>query len=138
MKRCYQCDKAVTWLAPDSRCGDCTRMTSEEVRGDVCEVCDGGPGNDGPCLCGISPACRCVDCSGDHHEHDSHCAYMRETHEAQQPAAAWQAIVEACVITEAVTPDEADPRGTLHRLIDYHVALDRDQQPAAAQENSDG
>lgn len=50
---------------------------------------------------------------------------------AQQPAAAWQAIVEACVITEAVTPDAADPRGTLHRLIDYHVALDRDQQPVS-------
>lgn len=41
-------------------------------------------------------------------------------------AAAWQAIVEACVITEAVTPDVADPRGTLDRLIDYHVALDKD------------
>lgn len=30
---CYQCDKAVEWLAPDSRCGDCTRMTVEEVSG---------------------------------------------------------------------------------------------------------
>lgn len=30
---CYQCDKIVTWLAPDSRCGDCTRLTPDEVRG---------------------------------------------------------------------------------------------------------
>ena len=30
---CYQCDKPTTWLAPDSRCGDCTRYTPEEIRG---------------------------------------------------------------------------------------------------------
>lgn len=30
---CYQCGKTVTWLAPDSRCGDCTRLTPDEVRG---------------------------------------------------------------------------------------------------------
>ncbi len=30
---CYQCDKPTEWLAPDSRCGDCTRMTVEEVSG---------------------------------------------------------------------------------------------------------
>ena len=35
MKYCYQCDKATTWLAPDSRCGDCTRLTPEEVQGTV-------------------------------------------------------------------------------------------------------
>lgn len=33
MKYCYQCDKATEWLAPDSRCGDCTRLTPEEVQG---------------------------------------------------------------------------------------------------------
>lgn len=30
-KTCYQCDRPVTWLAPDSRCGDCTRLTPEEL-----------------------------------------------------------------------------------------------------------
>lgn len=30
---CYQCDKPTEWLASDSRCGDCTRMTVEEVSG---------------------------------------------------------------------------------------------------------
>ena len=35
MKYCYQCDKATTWLAPDSRCGECTRLTPEEVQGTV-------------------------------------------------------------------------------------------------------
>lgn len=30
---CYQCDKPTEWLADDSRCGDCTRMTVEEVSG---------------------------------------------------------------------------------------------------------
>lgn len=35
MKHCYQCDKATKWLAPDSRCGDCTRLTPEEVQGTV-------------------------------------------------------------------------------------------------------
>ena len=34
MKSCYQCDKEVQWLAPDSRCGDCTRLTPEQVRGE--------------------------------------------------------------------------------------------------------
>jgi len=32
---CYQCDKPTNWLAPDSRCGDCTRYTVEEIRGEV-------------------------------------------------------------------------------------------------------
>lgn len=31
---CYQCDKETNWLAPDSRCGDCTRWTPEEIRGE--------------------------------------------------------------------------------------------------------
>lgn len=33
MKECYQCGKEVQWLAPDSRCGDCTRLTPEQVQG---------------------------------------------------------------------------------------------------------
>jgi|GEM_PF-5214676 len=28
---CYQCDKPVNWLAPDSRCKDCTHLTPEEL-----------------------------------------------------------------------------------------------------------
>lgn len=32
-------------------------------------------------------ACRCVDCGGDHHVHDSHCAYMLEIHGDPQPVA---------------------------------------------------
>jgi hypothetical protein len=34
VKECYQCGKEVHWLAPDSRCGDCTRLTPEQVRGE--------------------------------------------------------------------------------------------------------
>jgi len=32
---CYECDRETKWLAPDSRCGDCTRCTPEEVTGEV-------------------------------------------------------------------------------------------------------
>lgn len=32
--RCYECGEPTTWLAPDSRCGDCTRFTPAEIRGD--------------------------------------------------------------------------------------------------------
>jgi len=28
---CYQCEKEVDWLAPDSRCGDCTGYTPDTV-----------------------------------------------------------------------------------------------------------
>lgn len=31
---CYQCGRQTTWLAPDSRCGTCTRLTADEVRGE--------------------------------------------------------------------------------------------------------
>lgn len=31
--QCYQCDTMTTWLAPDSRCGNCTRLTLEEIKG---------------------------------------------------------------------------------------------------------
>ena len=31
MTTCYQCDAPVQWLAPDSRCGDCTRYTPHEL-----------------------------------------------------------------------------------------------------------
>ena len=34
--RCYQCDEEVNWLAPDARCGNCTRLTPEEIRGEEC------------------------------------------------------------------------------------------------------
>jgi hypothetical protein len=30
---CYQCSLAVDWLAPDSRCKSCTRLTPEEISG---------------------------------------------------------------------------------------------------------
>ncbi len=33
-KICYQCDKFTGWLAPDSRCGECTRYTPEEIKGE--------------------------------------------------------------------------------------------------------
>ena len=33
-KECYQCGKKVQWLAPDSRCGECTRYTPEEITGE--------------------------------------------------------------------------------------------------------
>jgi hypothetical protein len=32
-KTCYQCEKRVNWLAPDSRCGDCTGYTPDEIQG---------------------------------------------------------------------------------------------------------
>lgn len=30
-KTCYQCEKEVAWLAPDSRCGDCTGYTPDTI-----------------------------------------------------------------------------------------------------------
>ena len=33
VKYCYQCNTPTTWLAPDSRCGECTRYTPEEIQG---------------------------------------------------------------------------------------------------------
>ena len=47
-----------------------------------------------------------------------------------QQGKAWPAIVQHCVATEAVTPDESDPHGTIRRLIDYHVEMDREQGKA--------
>lgn len=35
MLTCYQCGLKVQWLAPDSRCGKCTRFTPEEVKGSI-------------------------------------------------------------------------------------------------------
>jgi hypothetical protein len=32
--RCYQCLEQTTYLFPDARCGKCTRITPEELRGD--------------------------------------------------------------------------------------------------------
>ena len=32
---CYQCDKEVAYLFDDARCKDCTRLTREEIEGDV-------------------------------------------------------------------------------------------------------
>ena len=37
MKYCYQCDAQVTYLFGDGRCGRCTRLTPEEVRGEHLE-----------------------------------------------------------------------------------------------------
>jgi len=34
-KTCYQCDKTCGYLFPDGRCGDCTRYTPEEIKGDI-------------------------------------------------------------------------------------------------------
>lgn len=56
-------------------------------------------------------------------------ALSRQDAQSEQQGA-WETIVEMCVVTEAVTPDETDVRGTMNRLIDYHVAIDRDaRQP---------
>lgn len=38
---CYQCDEETNWLAPDSRCKNCTRLTPEEIRGEECIEDDG-------------------------------------------------------------------------------------------------
>lgn len=35
MTTCYQCEKEVEYLFEDSRCGECTSLTPEEVRGEV-------------------------------------------------------------------------------------------------------
>jgi len=35
MHVCYQCGKPDVYLFDDARCGDCTRLTPEEVRGEV-------------------------------------------------------------------------------------------------------
>tara|TARA_R110000737_G_scaffold230712_2_gene244219 strand:- start:3125 stop:3508 length:384 start_codon:yes stop_codon:yes gene_type:complete len=34
-KECYQCEEAVPYLFDDSRCINCTRLTPEEIRGDL-------------------------------------------------------------------------------------------------------
>jgi hypothetical protein len=31
--RCYNCEAEVNWLADDSRCGNCTRLTVGEIVG---------------------------------------------------------------------------------------------------------
>lgn len=31
-KPCYQCDRRVPWLAPDSRCSFCTRLVREDLQ----------------------------------------------------------------------------------------------------------
>jgi hypothetical protein len=33
-KKCYQCNKDVNWLNSDSRCKDCTQLTTEETKGE--------------------------------------------------------------------------------------------------------
>lgn len=33
LKHCYNCDAEVKYLFDDGRCGDCTALTPEEVRG---------------------------------------------------------------------------------------------------------
>ncbi len=35
LHRCYQCGIPDTYLFEDGRCGDCTRLTPEEVRGEA-------------------------------------------------------------------------------------------------------
>lgn len=40
MTTCYQCDEEVNYLFADSRCGDCTRLTPEELRGEEEYDCD--------------------------------------------------------------------------------------------------
>lgn len=32
---CYQCEKECDYLLPDSRCGECTRYTPEELIGEL-------------------------------------------------------------------------------------------------------
>ena len=34
-KPCYQCDRTCKYLFHDGRCSDCTRLTPEEVLGEV-------------------------------------------------------------------------------------------------------
>lgn len=53
---------------------------------------------------------------------------------AAKPQAVWHEIEQMCMVTEAVTPDPGDIRGTLDRLIDYHVALNK---PHADQDRKD-
>lgn len=31
---CFECYKPCNWLAPDSRCGECTRYTPAEIKGE--------------------------------------------------------------------------------------------------------
>lgn len=33
LQLCYQCGGGANWLAPDSRCIHCTRLTPEEIQG---------------------------------------------------------------------------------------------------------
>ena len=34
MKTCYVCDKDTQWLDPQSRCGECSQLTPEQIRGE--------------------------------------------------------------------------------------------------------
>ena len=34
---CYQCERTTDYLSYDSRCDDCTKVTPEEMRGEVSE-----------------------------------------------------------------------------------------------------
>jgi len=42
----------------------------------------------------------------------------------REQASARDAIIQHCVVTEAVTPDESDWYTTISRVIDYHVGLE--------------
>lgn len=44
---------------------------------------------------------------------------------SDKPEDAWHEIEQMCMVTEAITPDKNDIRGTLDRLIDYHVWLNK-------------
>lgn len=51
-----------------------------------------------------------------------------------QTSDAWDAIERHCVVSEAVTPDRADPYGTIGRLIDYHANPTPESREAAQPE----
>jgi hypothetical protein len=43
-KFCYQCDAEVIWLAPDSRCWKCTRVSPEDAEGPLEQAVSLQPG----------------------------------------------------------------------------------------------
>jgi hypothetical protein len=51
---CYACENRVSYLFDDARCKDCTRLTPEEVQGNVRQG--------GTISCTDLPDCRCSEC----------------------------------------------------------------------------
>ena len=81
-------------------------------------------------------ACRCVDCGGDHHAHDSHCAYMCEVH-GTQPAAVDEKYAELIYAVANKCPGESRHETALRYIRQAESAGRGDAQAATQPGGSD-